>query len=248
MALPDKSLISQLDDITLKGIDQSVVNWFARDYPVTINGQKIPVIYASQEIWARAQKDKGFKDEAGVLILPLISVRRTVPDTIKERYVPEGDESNMTVSRRIATTPISQNDRQPSSMANKVVEPGYGKTKDEVIYEVLQVPFPSMVNLDYEITVWTSYMTHQNLEQENIFKQFKGGRQYFKVDDYYFFGINKPGAQDQSNLDDFSDKEKIIKYKFQLLIYAYFIDKNKIKSYRTSGNQKITVTEKSYLI
>ena len=112
-----------------------------------------------------------------------------------------------------------------------------------MVYEVIQIEFPSFVNLDYEITVWTSYMTHQNLNQENIYKEFRGGRQYFHVDDYFFFGKMNTAAQDQSNLDDFSDKEKVIKYKFSLALQAYFVDKSKVKIFRTSGNVKVQVSD-----
>jgi len=100
--LIDKRQSAQLDDITLKKIDQSIVNWFNRDFPITIDGRQVPVIYATAERWARAQKEKGFRDEGGVLILPLVSVRRTIPDHHVERYVPDSDETNITLVRRIS--------------------------------------------------------------------------------------------------------------------------------------------------
>ena len=121
------------------------------------------------------------------------------------------------------------------------------KAADDVVYEIIQIEFPSFENLDYEITIWTSYMTHKNLNQENIYKEFRGGRQWFHVDDYFFFG-KMGAAQDQSNLDDFSSKEKVIKYKFSLALQAYFVDKSKVKIFRTSGNTKIKISELSEMI
>jgi len=240
MPLIDKSRDSQIHEINLKSIDQSVVRWWQKDFPVVINGKNVPVIYATAERWAKAQIDKGFRDESGILILPIVSIRRTTPDHLKERYVPANTDTNITLTRRIATTPLSETERQ-SSVYSRVADPDYVKSADDVIYEIVQIEFPSFVNLDYEITIWTSYMSHQNLNQENIYKEFRGGRQYFHVDDYFFFG--KLGStQDQSNLDEFSDKEKIIKYKFNLALQAYFVDKSKVKIFRTAGNTKINIS------
>lgn len=240
MPYPDKRQAPQLDDITLKQIDQSVVNWFSEDFPIAIDSRKVPVIYATAERWARAQKEKGFRDEGGVLILPLISVRRTTPAHHVERYVPDADETNITLTRRIATTPISTNDPQPTVLDNKQTDPMYQRVADNVVYEVLQLPFPSFINLDYDVTVWTSYMTHQNLEQENIYREWKGGRTWVKVDGFYFFALLK-SSQDMGNLDDFSEKEKIIKYGFKLEVQAYLVDRTKIKSFRTSENTRLNV-------
>jgi hypothetical protein len=240
MPILDKRLSPQLDNITMKQIDQSVVNWFNTDFPITIDGRKVPVIYATAERWAKAQKEKGFRDESGVLILPLVSIRRTIPDSHVERYVPEADETNITLTRRFATNPDSANDPQPTVRDNRQPDPAYINVKDMPVWEVTQLPFPTFINLEYDVTVWTSYMTHQNIEQENLYREWRGGRTWVKVNDFYFFALLK-SSQDQSNLDNFSDKEKLIKYGFRLLVQAYLIDKLKIKSFRTSANARLNV-------
>ncbi len=238
----DKKLNSQLNNINLKQLDTAIVNWFKNDHALIINSKKVDVVYATSERWARAQRDKGFRDEKGTLILPLISIRRTTPDHMKERYAPDSDETNITLTRRISTSPISNNDRQPGEIGNRTQDELYVKTSDAPIYEVLQYPFPSFTNLDYEIIIWTSYMTHQNIEQENILQEFRGGRQWFEIDNYRFFGEMK-SITDQSNLEDFSDKEKIIKYNFKLVLQGYFVNKKDLKIYRTSGNVRIGISE-----
>lgn len=238
----DKKQSSQLNSVNLKQIDTSVVNWFKEKFPLVINSKKVDVVYATSERWARATKDKGFRDEKGTIILPLISIRRTTPDHMKERYAPESDETNITLIKRISTSPISENDRQSGEIGNRVQDELYVKTSDVPIYEILQYPFPSFSNLDYEIIIWTSYMTHQNIEQENILQEFRGGRQWFEIDNYKFFGEMK-SITDESNLADFSDKEKIIKYNFKLVLQGYFVNKKELKLYRTSGNMKINIHE-----
>ena len=256
MAVLDKKLQDiQLEDINLKVLDQAIVKWFSEDYPIVINGVKTPVIYATAERWARAQNQKGFRDESGVLILPLVSIRRTTPSSIPERYAPEHDETNITLMRRVATLPTDSSERQPAQQGWRLVDKGirdihggtfFTKTADETVYEILQIPFPSFVNLNYEVVIWTSYMTHQNLQQENIYQEFRGGRQWFFYNNYFFYGTLVGSGSDRSNLDEFSEKEKIIKYSFTLLLQAYLIDRSKVKSYRTSSNVRMTFKETSF--
>jgi len=258
MAVLDKKLEDvQLQDVNLKSIDQAVVKWFSEEHPIEIQGDPTPVIYATAERWARAQKQTGFRDESGVLILPLVSIRRTTPAPSPERYVPKHDDTNITLVRRVSTTPISSNERQASRQEWRMVDKGiqdiyggtfYDRTADETVYEVVQIPFPTFTNLSYDVVVWTNYMTHQNLQQENIFQEFRGGRQWFHFNDYFFFGTLVGGGTDQSNLDEFSDKEKVIKYQFTLLLQAYLIDKSHIKSFRTSSNARISFKETSFPI
>jgi hypothetical protein len=246
MPRKNKKFASQLDDITLYSIDKSIVAWFETDFPVVIDGRKVPVLYATAERWARAQKEKGFRDEGGALMLPLISIRRTTPNPLVERYVPAADETNITLTRRIATSPISSNDTQPGVLSNKQPDPAYANVSDVQVFETLQIPFPAFVNLDYDVMIWTSYMSHQNINQENLYTQWKGGRQWLStpkgVGDFFFFAQLK-NSQDQSNLDDFSDKEKIIRYGFRFSIQAYLVDRANIKSFRTSSNVRVLVSE-----
>lgn len=240
----DKPNNSQVTDVTLHSLDKSVVNWFEHDFPKKVNGKNVPVLYATSERWARIQNDKGIRDEKGTLILPIISIRRIEPTHVKERFAPLHDETNITLTRRLSTSPISVNDKQEANLRNKIVDEKYVFTKDAPVYEIVQIPFPSFLNLSYDVILWTSYMSHSNLEQENIFKEFNAGRNYFKIDDYYFFG-KLLTATDQSNLDEFSEKEKIIKYLFKLELQAYLIDKNDVKITRTSSNIRLSITEKS---
>jgi hypothetical protein len=245
MPILDKALSYQLNELTLKSLDKSIVKWFEEDHPITVNDKKVPVIYATSERWARAQKQKGFRDEKGSLILPLVSIRRGEPVAQKERYAPQSDETNITYLVRISTDPIS-NARQAAIVdrANFHQDAEYLKQSDDVVYEILQVAFPSFTNLSYDVTIWTSYMTHSNIEQENVFIQFGGGRQVFSVDNYFFFGrLNS--VNDQSNLDDFSDREKIIKHVYRLELFAYLISKDTMKRSRTISNIKINIHETS---
>ena len=236
----------QITDLNIKKIDQGIVDWFKIEFPIKINGREIPVIYCTSERWAKMQKEKGYRDEKGTLILPLISIRRTTPSNNKERYVAHGSETNITLVKRISTTPQGE-EKQTALVGNRIPDSEYLNVADNTVYEVVQIPFPSFVNLDYDVIVWSSYISHQNLEHENIFKEFQGGRQWFYIDDYYFFGMLE-NITDQSNLDDFSDTEKIIKYNFKLSVQAYLIDKKDIQTYRTNVNTKLNITERSILI
>lgn len=246
MAIVDNPKNVQLNPLLLKNLDMAVRDWFDKEYPITIDSRQVPVLYMTQERWKQMQSPDGTKgdvrDEKGQLILPLVSVRRTSPDTTVVRYAPRVSETDLTYYRRIATDPTNGNARQPGNFSARTPSYPYLKTKDNVVYETLKIPYPSFVNLNYEIIVWTSYMSHQNIEQENIFQEFAGGRQYFKIHNYLFLGLLK-NINDQSNLNDFTNKEKIIKYQFNLELQAYLIDTKNVKITRTTGNFKMEITE-----
>ena len=221
-----------IHDSFFKDIDQGVVNWFLKDFPIDFEGRKTPVIFVSQERWALMQKQKGYRDQNGVLILPIITVRRLNPGELYERYVPKTEETRVSITRRIATKP---NDPDEAIQY-------YPNLMDKPIYEIITSEYPTFVKLKYNITLYTSFLSHANQLQENIWKKFDSGRSYFTNDGYYIFAMID-GASDQSNVDDFTDNQRIIKYEYSFTIHAPIISKKDIKIYRTTMKPIITFKE-----
>ena len=100
-----------IDSLILKEIDSSVVNWFSKGFSIDFDGRKVPVIFVSQERWSLMQRQRGLRDDNGVLILPIISVRRLETTELYERYVPKTDGTRVIIDKRIATQ--SYNDKEP---------------------------------------------------------------------------------------------------------------------------------------
>lgn len=222
----------KIDDLVLKGIDQSVVNWFSKEFPIDFDGRKVPVIYVSMERWALFQQQKVFRDNNGVIILPLISVRRLESTELYERYVPKRDETRITFKRKIATSDIDGKERLPfdSDLMNNP------------IYEVYSAEFPTFIKLNYAITLHTSFLSHANVLQENIWKKGDAGRFYFKNDGYLLFS-EFSGSRDESNVDDFVDEKRILRYQYNFSVHCPLIDHKDVKITRTFTNPKIIFKE-----
>lgn len=241
--IQDKKQNPQIHSLLLKDLDKAVISWFENDHPLIIDGRKTPVMYVSKERWAQIYKDKGIKDERGQIILPVISVRRLNPEHKKERYAPIDDATDITFYRRVASQPynakegINLNDYQQGTPDIK-----YLNAKDKPVFEILKIPFPSIVDIDYDIVLWTNYVNHQNMSLENVLTEFGGGKNYFKINDYNFF-VKLKNTQDQSNLEDFTGKERILKTRYTLEVQAYLIDKTKVKISRTITNTRFKFTE-----
>ncbi len=243
MAINTKKHNPQIQSLLLKDLDKLVIKWFSEDFPLTIDGRKTPVLFASKERWAQIQKDKGIKDERGQLILPIISIRRLNPEHRKERSYPNSPETEISFYRRVASQSynenegINLNDYQLGTPDIK-----YLNAKDNPVFEILRIPFPSIANIDYEVILWTNYITQQNIQLETMFQEFQGGRTFILSNGYSIFTQLK-NTSDESNIEDFTNKERILKTKFLLSTTMYFIDKKKVKISRTLSNMKITMKE-----
>ena len=94
------------------------------------------------------------------------------------------------------------------------------------IFEMVTVPFPKFYKANYEITYWTQYTAHMNQMIENTVNSVETQGRNFKVisDKGYWFVVHldtsfSPG----DNFDDFSSDERIIRYSFNVFVYAYFL-------------------------
>ena len=243
MALESKSHNPQIGNILLVDIDKAIIKWFEKDYPMIIKGKTTPVLFASAERWAQIQRDRAVKDERGQLILPIISVRRLDPIHKKERNAPQMDETDLIYHRRVASQSynseegINLNDYQRGTP-----DPKYLLAKDIPVFEILKMPYPSFFDIQYEIIFWASYLSHQNIEIENVLTNFNGGRANIQVGSYNLLAIIK-NIGDESNITDFTSKERIVKSKFTLELQAYLIDKSKVKIIRTISNLKFNIKE-----
>ncbi len=244
MSINNKAHNPQIKNQLLKDIDKNVIKWFAEDFPLIIDGKKTPVLFVSRERWAQIQKEKSIKDEHGQIILPIISVRRLDPEHKKERAYPKNDATEISFYRRIASKSYNANEGiNLNDYQQGTPDPKYLFAKDKPVFEILRIPFPSIIEIGYEIILWASYITHQNIELENIFQEFSGGRTFLLNKDGYNLFAKLKNTSDQSNLEDFTNKERILKTKYTLDILMYLINKKEVKISRTLSNIRFSIKE-----
>ena len=97
------------------------------------------------------------------------------------------------------------------------------------IIEVITIPYPVFIQLNYEITFWTQYMTQMNQLLETLLIKTDGqGREFLLTSNKGFqftaFLVGTFGSSD--NFENFSGTERVIKYTFSIRVPAYILSPN----------------------
>jgi hypothetical protein len=213
-------------------VDRAVRDWFDKtvDAAVETNAQdrqKVHVFFSSGERFAI--RKKGIRDQNGVLILPLISVRRTGMDADPTMQALGTQTGNLTIAKRIdpKTNQLRNNIQRVTSAGIPITQPGPG-----AVYEVTTIPFPDRNIFNYELVIQASYTKQMNQIMQKLFREldirktfvapidndnrhslngeeledrkpFKGG---------YFVGFFDGSMSDASNFEEFTDQERIVRY------------------------------------
>lgn len=94
------------------------------------------------------------------------------------------------------------------------------------IVEVITIPYPIFVQLNYEITFWTQYMGQMNQLLETLLVKTDGqGREFQLVSNkgFKFTAIMMGPMSSGDNFENFSGTERIIKYSFSMRVPAYIL-------------------------
>lgn len=236
----DKAGRYPLKTVTLESVDGAVFDYFDKKISITVQkkgseGQlepyKVPVVFAAHERWAQIRKNN-FRDKHGTLILPIISIRRTDITRNTDLGGHTSAQKTLVISQKIH--PKTQNiQNQVEARRNRGLV--YQPPKPPVM-EILTMPAPDFCTVNYEITVWSDFNTHMNSILEKKFYRYEnvGGRvdsivmplEYDgdkpKGDSFYFVGFPQDMTK-QSNDDDITDQERIVKYEYEMQVSAYLI-------------------------
>jgi hypothetical protein len=219
--------------VRIENVDQAVADYFDKKLDIQVDVErgrrKVPVTWATGERWKIIRKNK-FRDENGTLILPLISIKRTDIDKTPGFGGLGQETPSITIRKEIhPKTGNIQN------LVKKRRASGFYVQKQDPVYSVLTIPFPDFSTLTYEISIWCQYETQMNEIIEKIFHnyEYKQTSSFVmpmdydgklpKGDGYYFVGFREGNVTPQSNTEDFTDQERIIKYTYTMKTPAYLI-------------------------
>tara|TARA_Y100000034_G_scaffold59644_1_gene72490 strand:- start:8681 stop:9850 length:1170 start_codon:yes stop_codon:yes gene_type:complete len=100
------------------------------------------------------------------------------------------------------------------------------KKRPEVV-DIYTIPYPDFFKVDYEISFWAQYQVEMNEMSHRYFNEFETfSIDSFKIQTnkgYYFIGFGQGIVTNESNLDEFTDTERIIRQTVSLEIPAYSI-------------------------
>ncbi len=103
------------------------------------------------------------------------------------------------------------------------------KSLGDNIFEIIQVPYPTLVTVDYEVTIWTQYMTQMNEIQEAFLSSMLGqSEEFLIISEKGYEYVAKAGTTFTSNFnfDNYTDSERIIKTTIDFKVSGYILNVN----------------------
>jgi hypothetical protein len=94
------------------------------------------------------------------------------------------------------------------------------------IFEVITIPYPVFVQLNYEITFWTQYMSQMNQLIETMLIKTSGQGREFQIKSskgFTFTAFLMGTLTSGDNFENFTATERIIRYSFSVRVPAYIL-------------------------
>jgi len=219
------------ENITLETIDQAIKDWFDLTVDSHVNfpngeRKKVAVGFSSGERWITARQKKGVRDNNGVLILPIVSIRRSGIEPTPSMSALGTETATLQISKRItAKTNALQN-------LNVTRDPAHRTPAKPILYEVTTIPFPDRSIITYEVQVQAQYILQMNSILEKMFHELdisksfvapfdNNGRhapvgEHFesrkKLSKSYVVGFFDTTVSDGGNFEEFTDQERIVRF------------------------------------
>lgn len=217
--------------LSISDIDQAVVDLFDKRFNFNLpsirqrnqqstSNKKVPIVFSGGELFfLDAKNEQHLRDENGAVIPPIISITR--------RNISKSDYNGLEIPKYISTI---VHRRETPTGARKMKAPNsrgiiIGKNSDEVKYQsidfILQ-PRPNYVGISYEVIYWTQYQEHMNLLMSWTLDGLDAPKMfYLQLENGWKVECMFDGEFSyQSNVDNYMETERIIKYSFNLKVNA----------------------------
>lgn len=181
-----------------------------------------------------------------------ISFRQTGDYVVRKRLDPSDREyqniinklsvknqDNVTSRAHFSLTDVSPGQfAEPGTLASRRNGPGikYGSGKlgtpyedanlGNNIFEIITIPYPQFIGLNYNIVIWTQYMSQMNQLIESLMMKFDGQGHEFQIQTnkgYKYTAFVQGPFNNSDNFDDYTNDERIIKYSFDIKVPAYIL-------------------------
>ena len=228
----------EFDEVNIFSIDKAVYDWFNTKHGTNIQGRKVPVLFGGWERFAQMQDNKQddnlnrMRDPSGMLILPLISIRRGDVTYNTERFVFQQADGapRVKISERVAMSNFDADRRVPFDGPHMYSTAR--RRSDAPVMEIATVPYPDFVTIPYTITFWSSYVRHANYFNDRVWQNAYPTDLTYKG--YYFYAFIDSGTN-ENNEENYTDEERIIRSSFTMTVDGYLIKKNDVNVTRTAS-------------
>jgi len=111
------------------------------------------------------------------------------------------------------------------------------------IFEVIQIPYPIFLTIDYNVVFWSQYMIQMNEMQETFLSNMLGQSEEFVIKStkgYEYVAKSSTSFNSEFNFSNYTDSERIIKASINLKVSGYILNSqnpgipNQIRSFTSS--------------
>ena len=195
----------------------------------------VPVIWGSAERSFQSKDKREIRDSQGLLVLPIISIRRSsfdksrVSSGIFQGNVPEADDGQggaLNVSRVLYQKKTM---RFANADAQKLYgQKNYPSPNPKIVYKTISVPMPVNVEVMYEITLRTEYQQQMN-DLITPFATKPGTVNFIRLTEgpHKYEGFIQENYASSDNLSDFSSDERKFETKINIKVIGYIVGEGK---------------------
>ncbi len=223
---------------TIETIDKSVLNFVEglSLHTTTNKGFKpVPVVWGTAERSYQVKKNKDIRDSQGLLILPIISIKRM--SFTKSRQSPGVFQGNVPENEDGKGGAINVGrvlyQQKTLKFANADALKLYGQknfpsNNPKIVYQTVSVPMPVNIEVMYEITLRTEYQQQMN-DLMTPFATKPGTVNFVRLieKDHRYEGFIQEGYTSNDNLSDFSSDERRFETKINLKVIGYIVGEGK---------------------
>lgn len=218
---------------TIENIDSAVLDWVDNILNIHVNTheglKKVPVNFSTPERSHSSKHSPDIRDNKYTLKYPIIAV--SGGDITKPKDRKGALQGTAFANPSIALTlpvMIELNQDKTSDRANADSKRYAGtinsrriKTKRQ-IYNVYSIPVPSFVEIKYEISCISNFKSQMN-EILTPFIRYSSNINGFKLlhNGHGYEVTFDDAINNSSNLDDISDTERVVEYKFGITVFGY---------------------------
>lgn len=108
---------------------------------------------------------------------------------------------------------------------------GLGNDLGDNIFEIIEIPYPTFTAIKYNVVFWAQYLKQANSMMQTLFRSFTGQRHEILITTEEGYELVLKFGEIfniDSNIDNYTDEERIIKHSIEITVPGYIISpKNK---------------------
>jgi hypothetical protein len=126
------------------------------------------------------------------------------------------------------TKPSTLSTRREGVQFSSAAKVSLGEELGKNIFEIIQIPYPEFVAVTYDVIFWTQYMQQSNQMLETLLINFTGQGEEIPMTTAGGYELvaffSGPFSNSGTNLDNFTEDERIIKHSFSVTIPGYVLN------------------------